>query len=313
MKYIIRFNELSEHEDIEDSMEACKDIIETFDEYYPNIVVVGYGRNAEKLTVGFCESNDDEKDYFGSFRDYMSNPNDKKAIYFSMSSKSDSEDENKNWHRSIDTVDDINRNIELMEKSRTIFLRLKSYTNLIRYRVSNLRIEFEIAFDNEDKKLKTDFTLNKLYKNIIEYFNTRENKVLGFRDGEIVDSTGFKSREYGGPEKDISIKIKFSTTITTTKDDMISISISKILINRNDQRLYDVKEFKSFKNITDKQESIIIDKLIEEIVENLYWWGKLPKYKNYHTRPKIGNKESNAKIYKADNNTILIGILHHGI
>lgn len=265
MRYIKKFNEVKEYT-IEEDMECCKDIIETISEWDPDIEVDCY-------RSGYCEYDTDPivntpktekaKRCIG-FRINVENKKEVDGIYNS----------GKNYRfNKLKNTSEIDLLSTLLNKSKTIFLRLSEFSDTIYYNVTDLSITFRIMFENQDEELKKSAKAKRLIEKLKEKLSdwktlkrlvVKDNELFKFNDTEKKKGMWDRKDKVIEPREINEVVIKCAIGIGFDKiKDCYNLSVSRFAW-KEEKRWNEDEKFNPF---TPNKEQL--DFLMKRIVDKI--------------------------------------------
>jgi hypothetical protein len=164
MKFINTYKKFEsvDESEVADNIQDCLDWLETFHEFEEDIETV--------LHKGWFSI--DGQYYDGQQR------NEKDLYCFQLVFlKKDSQYEDK-WYSNRPIK--INQNkldetLDLINKSKSFLKKLQMWSNDVRAKITNTKIEFLVIFENIDKESKKTAKFNRIYQGVYKYFQDRSN------------------------------------------------------------------------------------------------------------------------------------------
>jgi hypothetical protein len=219
--------------DVNEAIESCKDLIETFSEYNDNkYMVYGY------------KSGYSDKDGSG-FEQNASSEDRLKCVKFNIGIPE---------FTSIESGVDIDKFSELIKASKPLYSKLKLHCDKVKYKIDGCFIYFSLLFDNIDDM--NNVKVKRIYGNIKEvlrdYMNSKRIRITN-KSIDFYRNLNDMLIDGGFVEKGESCEISYSTQESIT-DNILTINLNNFALGG----LFSNKEYrKKFKPSLDIKNEVL--------------------------------------------------------
>lgn len=150
--YIKRFESV----EVSESIESCKDIIETISEYEDDIYIYDY-------KIGYL--------HHGDVVPEMKDERSKKVIGFKLMYRNNANEDGYKQLKMISEKSEIDELITLLQKSKSLINKFKIYCDDVSLETNNNSIRFLLKFENDDSEQKIIFKRKRILKSIENHFS----------------------------------------------------------------------------------------------------------------------------------------------